>query len=302
MNYTDIHTFLVIAVSPSLSKAAETLYISQPALSHRLSNLEQELGSALIVRHKGVRTLELTDAGRRFVPIAKKWEQLWMETQKIDIAQPQTPLRISTVDSLNVYLMPHTSASFLKTYPSCKLNLITMRSNEAYRAVENHQLDLSFVTNPHFFKKVQTLPLFQENMAFICAIHSSYGESLLPSELNTDNEIYIPWSNTFLMWHDYWFGPHNDSRVSLDNMSLLKHFLQLKDAWAIVPSTVAHVLIGKGGFRTATLKDAPEPRMCYAILKDQRKASPMVKAFIEELLKTSQYFPEVTIVGEKYRT
>lgn len=301
MNYTDIHTFLIIASSPSLSKAAESLYISQPALSHRLSNLEQELGSALVVRHKGVRTLELTEAGRRFVPIAKKWEQLWLETQKIDIAQPQTPLRVSTVDSLNVYLIPHASASFLKTHSACKLSLITMRSNEAYRAVENHELDVSFITNPHFFKKVQTIPLFQENMTFICAENASYEDTLPPSELHADNEIYIPWSNTFLMWHDYWFGTHTDARVSLDNMSLLKHFLRLEDAWAIVPSTVAHVLMEKGGFRTAVLEDAPEPRMCYAILKDRRKASPMVNAFIDELLKTCQFFPEVTIVGEKYR-
>ena len=44
MNYMDIQTFLTIASSSSLSKAAEMLYISQPALSHRLSALEKELG------------------------------------------------------------------------------------------------------------------------------------------------------------------------------------------------------------------------------------------------------------------
>ena len=50
MNYTDIHTFLTIASSPSLSKAAESLFVSQPALSHRLSALEEELGTELIIR------------------------------------------------------------------------------------------------------------------------------------------------------------------------------------------------------------------------------------------------------------
>lgn len=52
MNYTDIHTFLTIASSPSLSKAAESLFVSQPALSHRLSALEEELGTELIIRKK----------------------------------------------------------------------------------------------------------------------------------------------------------------------------------------------------------------------------------------------------------
>ena len=54
MNYTDIHTFLTIASSPSLSKAAESLFVSQPALSHRLSALEEELGTELIIRKKWI--------------------------------------------------------------------------------------------------------------------------------------------------------------------------------------------------------------------------------------------------------
>ena len=76
MNYQDIKTFLTIVSSSSLSKAAEVLFVSQPALSHRLSALEEELGTELIIRKKGSRTLELTDAGQRFVPLARKWEKL----------------------------------------------------------------------------------------------------------------------------------------------------------------------------------------------------------------------------------
>lgn len=53
MTYQDIHTFLTIASSSSLSKAAESLFVSQPALSHRLSALEEELGTELIIRRKG---------------------------------------------------------------------------------------------------------------------------------------------------------------------------------------------------------------------------------------------------------
>lgn len=64
MNYQDIKTFLTIVSSSSLSKAAEVLFVSQPALSHRLSALEEELGTELIIRKKGSRTLELTDAGQ----------------------------------------------------------------------------------------------------------------------------------------------------------------------------------------------------------------------------------------------
>ena len=154
MNLIDIQTFLTIASAPSLSRAAEILYMSQPALSHRLHALEKELGAELIVRHKGVRSIELTPAGQRFVPIAQKWEQLWKETQSIHLERPSAPFRISNVDSLNLFFMPRVAANFLKGNPSCRLNLVTMRSNAAYKAVENKEVDLGFITNPHFFKKV----------------------------------------------------------------------------------------------------------------------------------------------------
>ena len=127
MNYSDIHTFLTIASSSSLSKAAELLFVSQPALSHRLSALEEELGTELIKRHKGSRVLELTEAGQRFVPIAQKWEELWLETTKIKLGEPAALLRIGNVDSLNFYFMPQVISSFLTEHKECSLHLDTMR-------------------------------------------------------------------------------------------------------------------------------------------------------------------------------
>ena len=124
MNYSDIHTFLTIASSSSLSKAAELLFVSQPALSHRLSALEEELGTELIKRHKGSRVLELTEAGQRFVPIAQKWEELWLETSKIKLGEPAALLRIGNVDSLNFYFMPQVISSFLTAHKECSLHPI----------------------------------------------------------------------------------------------------------------------------------------------------------------------------------
>ena len=118
------------------------LFVSQPALSHRLSALEEELGTELIIRKKGSRTLELTDAGQRFVPLARKWEQLWLETSKIQYEKPQDILRIANVDSLNFYFMPQVIGSFLEKHKRCSFHIDTMRSNVSYKAVENKEVDM----------------------------------------------------------------------------------------------------------------------------------------------------------------
>lgn len=300
MTYQDIHTFLTIASSPSLSKAAENLFVSQPALSHRLSALEEELGTELVIRRKGSRTLELTDAGHRFVPIAQKWEQLWIETGKIKLEQPATQLRIVNVDSLNFYFMPQVIENFLKEHTRCSLHINTMQSNLSYKSVENKEADLGLITNPHFFKKVQTIPLFEEQLVFVCHKEARYQDGLLPSQLSSTDEIYIPWSNTFLMWHDYWFGNDPEVRVMLDNMALLRQLLDLENSWAIMPATLGRKLAEKENCRIVSLENGPEYRTCYAIMNDQRNAHPLAQAFLNKLMATVKDIPEIRLLDPQF--
>ncbi len=300
MNYTDIQTFLTINSCDSLSKAAEELYISQPALSHRLRALEQELGIELITRKKGVRTIELTEAGKKFIPIAKKWQALWEETREIHSKTPSKSLSLVAVDSLNIHFIPKLCTNLLRKEPNLHLSLMTLRSNMAYEALENGEIDLAFITNPHFFRKVQTIPLFEEEMKFICGASSRYEEPLSPRQLDCADEIFIPWGNSFFIWHDYWFKSRANAKVILDNMHNLTYFLNLPNTWSIVPSSIAKFLFGQGNFRTIAMQDAPEPRNCYAIVENQRKAEPLIQNIIKNFLDIAEQTNDITIIGEKY--
>ena len=68
MTDMEIETFLTVLRSGSMTAAAQALYITQPTLSARLQTLEDEVGTPLFVRGKGLRRLELTEAGTRFLP------------------------------------------------------------------------------------------------------------------------------------------------------------------------------------------------------------------------------------------
>src|SRR5579859_4044761 len=70
MDLERIETFLLIARSGSVTRAARSLGLSQPALTERLRALERDLGAELFARtRRGVR---LTDAGRALVPHAER--------------------------------------------------------------------------------------------------------------------------------------------------------------------------------------------------------------------------------------
>ena len=71
-----IRTFLTLAQCNSFSTAAEKLTISQSTLSHRLHQLEEELGNILVCRNRGKRNFHLTEAGLEFIPLAEDWMHL----------------------------------------------------------------------------------------------------------------------------------------------------------------------------------------------------------------------------------
>lgn len=296
MDYMDVHTFLTIVSCESLSKAADLLFVSQPALSHRLSKLEKELNVKLMVRGKGVRNIRLTEEGKQFVSIAQKWEVLYFETQKIRQTDVRSLIRVSNVDSLNEGIMTNTCSDFLMHHKQCRLHVTTLRSDAAYAAAENHEIDLGLIMNPRFSRMIRTVPLFEENLSFVCGKSSDYRGPLDSSDLDAADEVYIPWGNTFLRWHDYWFGPAADTRISMDHMALLEKILCLDRAWAIVPATVAAKLVKTGNVKRVPLKDGPDPRICYGIFKENESERPQIAAFMKEFIRQAEKMPEIRVL------
>ena len=70
MQLAQVEGFLEVARRQNISRAAEALFITQPALTARLRSLEAEVGSPLFRR--GRRGMALTDAGRAFMPYAER--------------------------------------------------------------------------------------------------------------------------------------------------------------------------------------------------------------------------------------
>ena len=86
MTYEQIETFLTVVTYENISSTADYLFISQSTASSRIQLLEEELGTQLIIRHKGHRKIELTTYGEAFIPIASQWAALWKDTQNLKTA------------------------------------------------------------------------------------------------------------------------------------------------------------------------------------------------------------------------
>ena len=114
MTDMEIETFLTVLRCGSMTAAAQALYITQPTLSARLQTLEDEVGTPLFVRGKGLRRLELTDAGSRVLPLAQRWRKLTDEMRGIAAAEARTHFRIGAVYTANQYVLPPVYKRFLE--------------------------------------------------------------------------------------------------------------------------------------------------------------------------------------------
>lgn len=279
MTNLEIEGFLSIVKEGSISRAAEKLFVSQPALSRRMKALEDELGYTLVIRKKGIKNIELTEEGRAFIPVAKKWRLLWKEARDISRLDRTLILNIAAVDSVSTYILPQVYKKFLMENPDINMSVRMLHSQEAYEYVEGGMVDLAFISDDMYSPNVETIPAFTERMLFICGDKAKYPRVVHPSMLDAASQIRLPWNPEYDMWHNYWFDNRVKSRVFLDKMSLLEEFLFWQDNWAIVPASVAYRLESKGGIAVREIEEGPSDRIIYYLLGEDRKPG-TVNAFL----------------------
>ena len=94
-----LRTFLEVSRTRHFGRAAESLYLTQSAVSFRIRQLETQLGTSLFTRHRN--NIRLTAAGERLVPYAESLMNTWLQAKKeISHASQHTVLSIGATASL----------------------------------------------------------------------------------------------------------------------------------------------------------------------------------------------------------
>ena len=150
--------FYTVAKCGSLTKAAEELYISQPAVSQAIKQLETGLGGKLFNRtHKG---MELSEGGKKIFSAVEDALKLLnnAETVYTDYSNTTTgSLKICASDTVcNAFLIPFLQ-EYHKKYPFIKLQLINCTSSETVELLKNSKADVGFINLPAPDKDIKML-------------------------------------------------------------------------------------------------------------------------------------------------
>ena len=123
--------FVFTVEEGNITRAAERLGISQPALSQQLRRLESELKAVLLERSK--RGVTPTSAGQALLPYARRVLRELCEARVV-ISEVEGlergHLTIGTVQSVNINLMPRVVAEFGRRYPGVSINILELASDQ----------------------------------------------------------------------------------------------------------------------------------------------------------------------------
>lgn len=174
----------------SFSKAAEKLYITQPALSISIQKLEQSIGMPLFDRSK--RPLQLTEAGQIYMDTINKQMQLEheMDQRFKDLSELTTgTVRIGGSHYLNAYILPEILTGFCRKYPGVSLEIMEAGSYALTEMLANDQLDMTFSCHPQYLKNFRKYEMFEDHILLAVPALNPINRSLANCALTAEDVL-----------------------------------------------------------------------------------------------------------------
>ena len=138
--------FKEVAINKSFTKAAENLFLSQPAISKTIKNLEEKYGKALFVRQGN--HIDLTPDGKVFLNYANKLIALYAEMEDVfSGADRDLPnqLKIGASTTIGQYVIPPIVAAIHKDNPEFHFQLICGNTNDIQNQLLGEKIDFAIV-------------------------------------------------------------------------------------------------------------------------------------------------------------
>jgi DNA-binding transcriptional LysR family regulator len=159
LNPKQLRVFYHVGKHLSFTKAAQELYVTQPAVAMQVKALEHSCGCTLVLRRNS--RLELTEAGAVLYVYSERLVALLDEAEQALAQLDQTReavLRIGTTKTWARYLMPAFVLRFQRAYPNVRIELLDASSADIAAAVAKAECDLGIVGRVPFDDRLLAIP------------------------------------------------------------------------------------------------------------------------------------------------
>ncbi|WP_042347353.1 LysR family transcriptional regulator [Bacillus massiliigorillae] len=197
MSLTKFEILSTVVVEGSLTKAAESLSMTQSAVSHAISSLELEWGFALLNRDRS--GISLTNNGERVLKhirdVLQYNESLKQEVASINGLEVGT-VRIGSFTSVSALWLPEIIKEFEMQYPSIEIKIFEGNYDDIEQWILEGSIDFGFLTLPSS-NTLETVPLKKDKVRCVLPInhHLCHNKTILFEEMKREPFIMPKWGN-----------------------------------------------------------------------------------------------------------
>lgn len=285
MQISQITAFLAIAELKSFSLAAERLHISQPAVSKRIRQLEDNMKTALFDRI-GKKSI-LTPNGLALMPHAERI-LLEIKNYKSGLAhqhdKPSGILSLATSHHVGLHRLPQILRGFKIAYSAVDLDLHFMDSEDACIAIANNELELAIVTLPEIpDDRLNLEPVWIDVLQIVLAPdHPLSKFSKITRDQLLEYPAILPSTGTFTrkIINNYFATTRDSMKITLETnyLETIKVMVSANLGWSMLPTSMLDdTVVGK------PLSGLEIKRALGIVTRKNRTLSPSSNAMIAML-------------------
>ena len=279
--------FLAVARLGNVSRAAEEMYLTQPALTARIKALEEELGDQLFVRTS--RGMRLTEAGREFLPHAERcMASLEEGRQRLGELRGASGGRLSlgTSPGVSTYALPAILERFTAAHPRVAVSVRTGHSEDVLEMVLKEEVQLGLAREMEH-PDIESRPLYEDELVLVVDPQHRFTEkgSAEITEVGREQLIMFDRSSSYYELTQELFrsaGIRELKAIELDNIEAAKRMVEHRLGVAFLPRTAVVRSVAAGHLSLIEVEDSPEiQRPIVALRRRDVPLTGTVQAFLE---------------------
>lgn len=285
-----------IAAEGSFKRAADSLYVSQPAVSLQVQNLERQLDVPLFDR--GGRRAQLTEAGHLLLSYGEKILTLCQETCRAieDLQNLQGgTLIVGASQTTGTYLLPRMIGMFREHYPDVSVQLHVHSTRRTAWSVANGQVDLAIIGGEvpsELQEALDIIPYAEDELALILPAFHSFAkiDTIQKDDLYKLQFIALDSQSTIRKVIDQVLTRCGiDTRrlkveMELNSIEAIKNAVQAGLGASFVSLSAIEKELQMGVLHCAKIEDVVVKRMLSVIVNPNRYRSKAAEAFSREIL------------------
>ncbi len=296
MDFDQLHTFLEIVRLKSFSKAAQTCYRTQPAISAQVRQLEQELKTSLFERF-GSR-ISLTTAGKIFAGYAERLLDLRRQAQDAINELERNPrgeLVIAANEATCIYVLPRVFSEYRHLFPAVQLQVDRSYGSRVVEAVMENIADFGLTQLPVEERRLQVVTIHRDEIRLIVPGGHPLAERkfVLAHEL-LGYPLLLPKTGKTRSRLDAWFEVVEGEifvSMELDSTEMMKRFLMAGLGISFLAHSNCREEIEAGALCAIPLGPEPMVRRLGLIYRKDKALSKAALGFIQVVLENLEERP-----------